>query len=61
MSPRIVEARGGPLWGSRVFRMRSRPSMITTGPGAITASNARRLHALPSLEPMVTLAESGVI
>jgi hypothetical protein len=33
--------------------------MITTGPGAITASSARRLQALPSLEPMVTPAPTA--
>ena len=32
---------------------------MITGPGATTASSARRLHALPSLEPSVTPAPAA--
>src|SRR5690606_12512957 len=50
----MVVERGGPACGSRAFRMRSRPSITTTGPGALTATSARRHHALPSLYPVLT-------
>lgn len=50
---------GVPACGSWRRSNRTRPSITITGPGAITASRARTLHALPSLEPTVTPAPAA--